>query len=166
MLGRVINDPDGVEGTPGSVPGLGLLDVGTDFQPDKRTVQVRARLAGDFGLFAGLGGMEVSGYEIHMGISFGNGRSLFRVFATPQGDTDYPDGSISSSGLVFGTYIHGLFHNPDFTRRFLKNLRQLKKPGTVPFREMPHDDRYDRLARLVRENLNMERVYEIVFGRR
>lgn len=166
ILGRVISDPGGVEGTSGSVPGLGLLDIDTVFQPEKRTVQVKARVVSDAGLFAGLSGVEVSGYEIHMGVSSGDGQPLFHVSATPHGGADYPDGNISASGLVFGTYIHGLFHNPDFTRRFLENLWRLRKPGTVPFREMPHDDRYDRLARLVRENLDIGRIHEIVFGRR
>ncbi|MEB3052320.1 cobyric acid synthase [Mycolicibacter sp. MYC123] len=35
MLGRVIRDPDGIEGPPGEVVGLGLLDVETCFGADK-----------------------------------------------------------------------------------------------------------------------------------
>lgn len=35
MLGRVIDDPDGVEGAPGQVAGLGLLDVETRFSAGK-----------------------------------------------------------------------------------------------------------------------------------
>ncbi|MEW6141791.1 MAG: cobyric acid synthase [Chloroflexota bacterium] len=166
MLGRVVSDPGGVEGIPGSVPGLGLLDIDTVFRPEKRTVQVEARVVCDTGLFAGLGGMEVGGYEIHMGVSSGDGRPLFRVTATPQGSTDYPDGRVSGSGLVFGTYIHGLFHNAEFARRFLENVRRLRKPDALLYQGRVHDDRYNRLARLVRENLDMGRVYEIVFGRR
>lgn len=41
MLGRTIHDPDGVEATPGSVPGMDLLPVETWFEAAKRT-EVRA----------------------------------------------------------------------------------------------------------------------------
>src|SRR5690606_8336337 len=35
MLGRVIRDPQGIEGPPGEVAGLGLLDIETCFGADK-----------------------------------------------------------------------------------------------------------------------------------
>ncbi len=41
MLGKRIADPDGVEGTPGTVDGLGLLDVETVLTADKTTTPCR-----------------------------------------------------------------------------------------------------------------------------
>jgi len=59
MLGRVIADPDGIEGVPGTVAeGLGLLDLATTFQAEK-TLRLH----------------EPSGYEIHHGHSAGQTRS-------------------------------------------------------------------------------------------
>jgi len=165
MLGQTISDPEGAEGMPGIVPGLGLLDTETVFRPEKRTAQVRALVVCDTGLFAGLNGIEVAGYEIHMGASSGNGRALFRVVTAPRGDSGYFDGSVSGSGLVFGTYIHGLFRNADFTGRFLDNVRRLRKPDATLHETGAYDDRYDRLAHLVRQSLDVKRVYEIIFGR-
>ena len=43
MLGRSIADPDGIEGAPGDVTGLGLLDVDTVLTSEKRTIAVRER---------------------------------------------------------------------------------------------------------------------------
>lgn len=166
MLGREVSDPGGVEGEAGSVPGLGLLGVDTVFQPVKHTVQVRARVVCAEGLFAGLAGMEVDGYEIHMGRSSGDGQPVFQVTAVAQTVSEYQDGSIDGHRLVFGTYIHGLFHNRVFTRGFLENVRRLRRPEASIHQEKTFDDRYDRLARLVRANLNMGKIYEIVFGRR
>ncbi|MCX8126241.1 MAG: cobyric acid synthase CobQ, partial [Dehalococcoidia bacterium] len=149
-----------------SLPGLGLLDIDTVFHPVKRTVQVRAHVIPETGLFAGLAGMEVCGYEIHMGRSSTASRPLFRVLAVPGDGNEYDDGSINSSGLVFGTYIHGLFNNRAFTGRFLDNLRRLRKPGAVIFDADVPGDRYDRLARLVKENVDMVRIYDFIFRRR
>ncbi|HWI42048.1 MAG TPA: cobyric acid synthase [Nocardioides sp.] len=51
MLGRVVRDPLGVEGAPGAeAPGLGLLDLETEFSAEKRLVV-----------------HEPAGYEIHHG---------------------------------------------------------------------------------------------------
>ncbi len=97
MLGRLVADPDGVEGPAGAVAGLGLLDVETVLTGEKRLQAVRG---------AGLGaGFE--GYEMHMGRTEGAdaGRPLLR-FEDGRGD-----GAVSADGLVSGTYVHGLFRD-------------------------------------------------------
>jgi adenosylcobyric acid synthase len=96
MLGRRVEDPDGVEGPPGGAPGLGLLDVETVLTGEKRLVPVRGRSAE---------GAALSGYEMHMGRTHGPGCA--RPFATLDGVG--PEGAVSADGRVTGTYIHGLF---------------------------------------------------------
>ena len=109
MLGRTIADPDGVEGLPGVVEGLGLLDVETVLAADKTTVAVEGRHIAS--------GVSVSGYEIHLGRTCGADtvRPLFDLGSRQ-------DGAASADGLVAGTYLHGVFSDDDFRRAFLKEL--------------------------------------------
>jgi len=164
MLGRSILDTQGVESAQPETLGLGLLDVVTTFVPEKSTTQVKARILADRGLFTGMKGQEVTGYEIHMGQTSGaEAVSAFQTFATPQGATDYYDGSLNTQGTVLGTYLHGLFHNPSFTQTLLSNLRQHyglpeKEASTLAGKEQM----YDKLAELVRHSLNISAIYRIM----
>jgi adenosylcobyric acid synthase len=101
MLGRSVDDPQGIEGTPGASPALGLLDMKTEMRPEKRLVQVQGVCAFDDE------GAPVSGYEIHMGVSTGAalGRPAFSI-------NGRPEGARSDDGQVLGTYLHGLFDTP------------------------------------------------------
>ena len=45
MLGRMIHDPLGLEGQPGSTPGLGVLDVDTTLESEKQLRNVSGHLA-------------------------------------------------------------------------------------------------------------------------
>lgn len=165
MLGTVIDDPDRVESAAGSAGGLGLIDVHTTFQAQKTTTQVKARIMSRSGLLLGCGGLEVTGYEIHMGQTAGSAAPVFKIIDTPAGQAGYSDGFIAGNGLVFGTYIHGLFHNPAFTAALLDSLRRLKglPPSTVAVESK--ERHYDELARIVRGSLDMKQVYRIALGR-
>jgi len=166
MLGQGILDPQGVESAEAEVAGLGLLDIVTNFTPEKSTRQVRARVLSDLGLLSGTKGQEIVGYEIHMGQTrCEEGLSAFQVFETPQGATDYGDGALNARGTVLGTYMHGIFHNADFRRAFLNSLRRRwglpeSEGGAVGGRE----PQYDKLAELVRRSLDMAEIYQIVEG--
>jgi adenosylcobyric acid synthase len=109
MLGRVVRDPDGVEGPPGETEGLGLLDVETTFGPDKRLVEIDAEDA--------LTGARVSGYEMRMGRTEGPG--LDRPWLRPGGA---PEGAVSADGRVMGGAIHGLFGSDGFRRLWLEAM--------------------------------------------
>ncbi|MDC7785871.1 cobyric acid synthase [Rhodoplanes sp. TEM] len=100
MLGREIADPDGVEGPPGTAPGLGLLDVITTLTGEKSLVAVTGRTVAD--------GVPLSGYEMHMGRTTGPGtaRPLVRLDDAAGGRDD---GAVSADGRVAGSYVHGFF---------------------------------------------------------
>jgi adenosylcobyric acid synthase len=163
MLGREVNDPYHVESGDTKVDGLGLLDVETTFVQEKTTTQVTAKATASKGLFQGLEGIEVCGYEIHMGQTERyDCAPAFRVFKTPTGIADYADGAVSDDGVVFGTYIHGLFHNSGFTSALLVRLRQLKgiQPGGEI--EFNKDRQYDKLAKIVRQSMDMPLIYKLI----
>jgi adenosylcobyric acid synthase len=165
MLGRLIRDPLHIESPETAVDGLGLLDIETAFTSAKTTTQVKARVVADRGLLEGLGGAEVNGYEIHMGQSNApEHQAAFRVVATPDGRTGYADGTISENGLVFGSYIHGLFHNPAFTSAIVDRLRRQKGMSPPASAAFDRQAQYDELAKVVRESLDMDRVYRIALG--
>jgi adenosylcobyric acid synthase len=96
MLGRSIADPEGVEGPPGSAPGLGLLAVDTILSDAKRLVPVSGHSHD---------GAALAGYEMHMGRTEGEGRARSFAVLTHAG----AEGAVSPDGRVSGTYIHGLF---------------------------------------------------------
>jgi adenosylcobyric acid synthase len=160
MLGRTISDPSGVESAEGQVKGLGLLPVDTIFETVKATYQARARIETDQGFFAEIEGQEIEGYEIHMGHSRG-GESAFRLLARGDQPADAPDGAVGERGRVFGTYLHGLFDNPNLRRAWLRSLGWDAAFSGLSMAEV-REREYDRLAQQVRESLDMERVYQIV----
>lgn len=156
MMGRHISDPQGIETGIGEADGLGLLPVETVFIAEKRTEQVRARVAAEAGFFEALRGVEVSGYEIHMGRSDADDgqASLFEIV----GDGRL-DGLISGDGRVWGTYLHGLFDNDDLRHTWLRSLGWRGEPR--------HFDRraaYRRLGEHVREHIDMQALRAIIWG--
>jgi adenosylcobyric acid synthase len=103
MLGRSVADPHGVEGTPGTTPALGLLEIDTTLTQDKRLAQVSGHCAFAEG--------TVDGYEIHMGVS--QGAALARpAFVIADGAEARPEGARSADDQILGTYLHGLFDTP------------------------------------------------------
>ncbi len=166
ILGKRINDPEKIESQESNVAGLGLLDIETTFGQVKTTTQVKARVVVNKGLFEGLKGMEVTGYEIHMGQTrIQHNPAVFQVTETPEGKTRYLDGAASEDGLILGTYLHGLFHNINLTRALFNQLRKLRGLTAAEIPSLDKDDQYNALARLVRQNLNLGEVYKIVMGR-
>jgi adenosylcobyric acid synthase len=144
MLGRTIQDPDGIEGPPGVAEGLGLLEVETVLSGEKRLEPVR----GD------TGGVPFSGYEMHMGVT--SGPDCARPFARLSGGA--PEGAVSADGRVIGTYIHGLFHNDSQRAAWLARL------GGGPS-AIAHDalveSTLDRLAAHIAAHIDVERILSL-----
>lgn len=102
MLGHTLHDPAGLEGKPGSVPGLGLLDCETTLEAEKQLRNVSGFLK------VGAGETAMQGYEIHMGVTRGAALSRPAVVL----DDARPEGAIADDNQILGTYCHGLFDHP------------------------------------------------------
>ena len=164
MLGRKLDDPYRVESAEGSTEGLQLLDMVTVFNREKTTTQVKGRVNIGKGILSEADGKEIEGYEIHMGESIENSEeSPFQILQTPDGKAGYSDGAINAEGTVLGTYIHGIFNKDAFRAAFLDSLRKYYR---MPVREVYNieekDREYDKLADLVRNNLDMQLIYRII----
>ncbi len=113
MLGEKVGDPEGLEGRPGEIRGLGMLPVRTRLAAPKTTS--RARFAWE--------GAAGTGYEIHMGRTRRHGGSdCFRVAEENGRPVDTPDGCVSNDGRVMGTYMHGLFDSPGILEKWLARI--------------------------------------------
>ena len=130
MLGREIADPDGIEGKPGSVPGLGLLDLTTTMTADKRVTETEAVHPDS--------GTRVKGYEIHLGRTEGpdRARPMFTV-------ASQPEGAIRADGRVMGSYLHGMFTEDAFRRALLASLGAT--PGNASY-DQTVEETLDALA--------------------
>jgi adenosylcobyric acid synthase len=160
MLGLSLEDPSGVEsgGIPRTLPGLGQLPVRTIMR-DKKTVR---RATGRVRLW---GGPSFSGYEIHMGeTQYENGAEPFAEILRECEQQPILDGAISSSGRVWGTYIHGLFDDDSFRHKFLYFARETS--GLTPARSYicvtaERQARMDRWAGHLRQSLDLNLIHEL-----
>lgn len=169
MLGEELCDPQHLESSVPRTEGLGLLDVKTVFVPQKLTSQVEAEAVGYGPLLSCVKGQKVVGYEIHMGrtVLGSNATPIFRIYRRSGEEVDYLDGAQDAQGLVWGTYVHGLFDSKKFRRKFLNALRvrkglpPLEKEVSLDHWEQRQRD-YDRLAAVVRGSLNMDKIYQLL----
>lgn len=155
MLGRQIADPDGVE-CGGVGEGFGFLHLTTVLRRDKITEQVEAHPLH----FSDLDGLSVQGYLIHMGRTHRHEhRPCFVLHGVMEpsersgeqtGQDEEPlDGAVRDDGMVWGTYIHGVFDQPSFRRAWLNRLRARKGlPAAEPaLSQRVTDKRHDALDR-------------------
>ena len=98
-------------------------------------------------------GTQINGYEIHIGDTTGN--DCAKPFAT---SNDTPDGAISFSGQVMGTYLHGLFSNNSFRQFFLKNIGA--KPSNLDY-EQEIENILDELAEHIEKNIDIDTFISI-----
>jgi adenosylcobyric acid synthase len=141
MLGRSLADPDGVEGPPATVDGLGLLDVTTTLSPQKRLEPVRGTSED---------GAPFAGYEMHMGVT--QGPDCTRPFARLLDGT--PEGAMSADGRVVGTYVHGLFADD---RQRAAWLGRFAATATVRYDDLIERN-LDALAAHLETHLNIDRL--------
>lgn len=153
MLGACIADPDGVESGGLAARPLGLLSLATEMAVDKVLCQ-----AGCVFLTTG---EEVRGYEIH------HGRTRVLDGRTVPVMTRV-DGAVigwgREDGMVWGTYLHGVFDADEFRRSFLDRLRVRKGLAPLQGIQVAYDleAALDRLAGVVRGALDMDRVYGLL----
>ncbi len=149
MIGSRIHDPHGIEGAPGSMNGLGLMDFETTLQPVKKLKTVSGTLIGSHA--------EVTGYEIH------TGRTSRPATALPAIDLDgEKEGVISVDNQILCTYLHGIF-DQDSARQAL-----LKWAGLQAGHDHPFDYRQfrlqqmDRVAEMLEQQLDLPSLADII----
>jgi adenosylcobyric acid synthase len=107
MLGEALIDSHGVDG---NAPGLGLLPLVTQFDPDKTVRRTTARFGELGGAWSALSGVALSGYEIH------HGQTAQHPAMADKGDVarEVLPGLAwqNAAGNVLGCYLHGLFEDP------------------------------------------------------
>lgn len=166
MLGEKIEDPYGVESPKKQIDGLGLLNIKTTLEKDNIAFQVRAVLESNI---FNLDNIEIEGYEIHAGntLLLEDTQPLFRIIKRGGEKVDILDGGITKDFKVMGTYIHGLFDNDSFRYALLNYLRSKKGLPLISQTDKFNakqikEKEYDKLANLVRENLDMKKIYDIL----
>ena len=144
MLGRTVADPDGIEGPPSRVEGLGLLDVETMLGGTKVLVEVTGRTAAE--------GVPFKGYEMHIGRTTGNAAPLLAF------DGGTTDGAVDAGGRIAGCYIHGLLAD-DRQRRYW--LARLGAASSGLDYEAGIDATLDRLADHLEKHVDCARLLEL-----
>jgi len=151
MLGRRLSDPEGIEGTPGAVDGLGLLDVSTEMGGDKTLNEARGCHRAS--------GKTLSGYEMHIGRT--TGPDCARPFIIL--DDGRPDGAISDDGRIAGCHLHGLFASDEFRHAFLSGIRSRHTSGIGYERDI--ESVLDELADHLAAHLDLERILGVARAR-
>ena len=158
MLGETITEEQTM------VRGLSLLPADTVFAEQKVRTRVQGRVTALNGDHTSLSGLELEGYEIHMGVSRLHPEAQPFCNLTDQNGGSKEDGCVN--GQIFGTYLHGLFDADAFRTVFLQFAC---KHAGIPWRAEARADRnayrqqqYDILEQAIRENLDMEAIYKML----
>lgn len=144
MLGRGVADPEGIEGPPRSVEGLGLLEVETVLGGDKVLVEVTGRTMAN--------GVPFKGYEMHIGRTTTSVRPLLEL------DHGGTDGAIDASGRVAGCYIHGLMADDRQRRHWLQRIGATSSDLDY---EAGVDATLERLADHLEKHVDCARLLEL-----
>lgn len=165
MLGQSISDPYGVE-EGGQIKGMDFFSMDTVLEKEKVRTQVKGTFQKIPGIFSALTGMELKGYEIHMG------RSTVKDNSTASfcNLTDQLDGQCKTDGIseenVYGTYVHGIFDEGEIASVIVRELARRKGLSLEGSLAMDYGDfketQYDKLAATLREYLDMEKIYELI----
>ncbi|TIR26057.1 MAG: cobyric acid synthase [Mesorhizobium sp.] len=143
MLGRMVRDPEGIEGSVREAEGLGLLDIETVMEPEK-TVRNSSAQSVQFGL-------PLEGYEIHLGRT--TGPDTARPSTILNGAED---GAVSADGKVIGTYLHGLFSADAFRAAYLGSLGV--KGGGIDYRAAV-EKALDEVAAELERHLDCDAIF-------
>jgi adenosylcobyric acid synthase len=140
MLGESIDDPAGIDGTPGCVSGLGLLPVKTIMEPEK-TTQVR--------LAQTAAGTRFQAYEIHMG------RTEHLESVPPFAILEDGASEGMRTETVMGTYLHGALETPALVDELF---------GFTPGVQTTKTQNYDALADWLETFSHRQVLEELLIG--
>lgn len=163
MLGKTIEDLDGVEGEKTIEEGFGLLDIKTIFNKEKLTRQIKGIVIKKSDILKKCNGITVSGYEIHNGKSIANKDA--KVFINDINGEAV--GVCSEDGMVLGTYLHGIFDEGNFAKELINNIKEYNNMELSDEVNIDYEkyklEQYDKLALLLEKNIDMKKVEDIIF---
>ena len=152
FLSSKILDPHGVESNIKSFEGLNLLELKVEIGKDKKLSQVKAEFLP--------WRYELTGYEIHHGISTPMGTNLKEIVRDLS--TNKVIGHSSLDGRVWGSYLHGIFDNNKFRRKFLDYHRS--RVGKMPLGKIVYEYDVEKsiqdLAKIVRSSMDIDKIYQ------
>lgn len=161
MLGNTIKDPYCIETNEKEVKALGLLDIETIFEREKTMTRVEGSL-----INISKSKNSIYGYEIHLGktIKSPQIKSIIKINKVNDKEESSYDGGVNLKGNIMGTYIHGIFDAPTFRQHILNPIRKKKllEERESPSYESLREKELDKLAKIVRESLDMDKVYKII----
>ncbi len=177
MLGNRISDPKGAE-SGGDMKGMGLLPIDTVFASNKTQTRVTAAVncastvVDKKDIEKPIDNLiektiEITGYEIHMG------KSSLSESEKANNNEIHPFSKLSDGrddglvyGNVYGTYLHGLFDNGELVKYFAEILMNRKGIDASQIEVMDRDkyrnEQYNILADVVRQNMDIDKLYEIM----
>lgn len=171
IMGEEILDLESVEGDITHMPGLSLLPLRTYMTHDKITNESEFILNSEFinHQLSGVNGdytldsfnVNMRGYEIHMGRSEYTCLNPKYLLIKPDGTRD----GCWSEDRLFGTYMHGIFDNSKFIDLIIAPYSNLFKDEQYNLKFDPYhfrEDQFDKLAKLFRESVDLEKVYKII----
>ncbi len=165
MLGNEIADPDGVE-EGGVIRGMELLPMRTVLEKEKVRTQVNGRFSKIAGRLKELSGMELSGYEIHMGKSFPDESNFERLCKIKDYETGEEKEDGFFAGNIYGSYVHGIFDKGTIAATIVKELAKYKGIDWEEKEQFDYakfkEEQYDLLAKTMREHMDMEVLYRII----
>jgi cobyric acid synthase CobQ len=175
MLGEEIYDPMSVESDIKKIRGMGLLSTITSFYSEKTRTRIEGTFSNVDGILSEIAGIEIFGYEIHMGNTIlKRGKSLMAINTISKYDekcksdnehSQYrEDGTCSEN--IYGTYVHGIFDSVKLQETIINSL--LKKKGLsidslkLIDSKKYKEDQYNKLADVIRQNMDMELINKLL----
>ena len=157
MLGNIIYDPEGVESSLKRVSGLALCDFETTLTSQKVLSKVTATLK--------LNNRQTlcSGYEIHAGVSKGNALKTPLITFNDHPNGFKTDGFISDDNAIAGTYLHGLFDEPNATMEILKWVKPDLNIDPISI-DTHREQQLARLATMCETHLDIAQITSIYKG--
>lgn len=155
MLGEYLADPLGIEGAPCSIKGLGYLSISTELQKQKQLTLVEGKL-----VLPNQSAVKVKGYEIHAGVSTNLGQE-HRPISIHTKDAMRYDGTINSENSIFGTYLHGVFDEPEAFEAIL-TWAGLEKCQAINMHDI-QEEAIERIAKSMEESLDLSLIWPDVF---
>ena len=151
ILGKEISDPHCVESAGKTLQGMGLIPVSTVLAAQKTLTRVSAKHL--------VSSLPLNGYEIHHGVTMGSG--VAPMVEREDGETI---GMSANDGLIWGTYLHGVFDADEFRRWFIDQLRVRRGLSALGQVCAVYDlePAFDRLADVVRESIDLDEIYRIM----